>query len=132
MIFYADLIQIRRFASKRQDMKVGQRKEIRAVKMFFPVVVVLFLCNIIPYIHYGLIRSGVIYRELQMSMYASFALNSAANLPIYYYKGPGFKNETRAVLMQMLPFTKSWFASKEQTESSKNTSTTGTRKNSET
>lgn len=66
--------------------------------MFFPVVFVLLLCNIEPIVHYGLIRSEVIYRELQMLMYASFACNSAVNLPIYCYRSAGFRRDAVKLL----------------------------------
>lgn len=97
---------------------MGQRKEIRAVKMFFPVVIVLFLCNIEPIVHYAFIVSGVAYRELDMGMRLSFAFNSAVNLPIYYYRGTGFRHETKAALVEMFPVLGNWLKKSAITSSS--------------
>lgn len=92
-------IEIRKFAMRRKEMNVRQEKEIRAVKMFIPVVVVLFLCNIEPYLHYyHIIKDGIVYREHFLGVFLSVAVNSSVNLPIYYFKGSSFRGEVRELL----------------------------------
>lgn len=80
-----------------------QRREIRAAKMFLPVVAILFLCNVEPIIHYIFVVCGNLYREMCMGMLLCFTFNSAANLPIYYLKGSSFRRETRALLHSYFP-----------------------------
>lgn len=82
---------------------MNQKVEMRAVRLFYPVVVVLFVCNIIPIVHITFIFNGIIYRELHIGMFTSFALNSAANMPIYYCKGSSFRQETKAMLVSNIP-----------------------------
>lgn len=96
-------IEIRKFASKRKAMNIKQAKDIRAAKMFVPVVIVLFLCNIVPYVHYYLIIvEHYIYREGFLGVCLSIAINSAVNLPIYYFKGSGFRKELKGLLSTCL------------------------------
>lgn len=65
--------------------------------MFIPVVAVLFMCNLEPILHYVCLHSmKVYYRELVLAMALSIVLNAAANLPIYYARGPSFRKEIRA------------------------------------
>ncbi|ODM99855.1 FMRFamide receptor [Orchesella cincta] len=95
--------QIKKFSRRRKELKMKHRKDIRAAKMFVPVVIVLFLCNIEPIIHYYHIYSGIIYREHFFGILVSMAINSAANLPIYYFRGSSFRKECRALLSPCFP-----------------------------
>lgn len=49
MFFWFLLIQIRNFEKKRQELNQKLKKDINASKMFIPVAIVLFLCNIGTY-----------------------------------------------------------------------------------
>ncbi|CAL8103650.1 unnamed protein product [Orchesella dallaii] len=96
-------LQIRKFARNRKNLNVKQQKDISAAKMFVPVVIVLFLCNIEPILHYYYIKTGgVLYREHLFGIRFSMAVNSAANLPIYYFKGSSFRKECRTLLSPYL------------------------------
>lgn len=89
--------KVREFSRNRQNVNARQ-KDIRVLKMFVPVVIALILCNVLPIVHYAFIHSTrTAYRELDFSMYMSFTVNSAVNLPIYYYNLSGFKKEIREV-----------------------------------
>ncbi|CAL8103653.1 unnamed protein product [Orchesella dallaii] len=90
--------QIRKFSRRRKSLNMKQRKDIRAANMFVPVVIVLFLCNIEPIVHYYYIYCGVVYREHFLGILISMAINSAANLPIYYFRGSSFRKECRTLL----------------------------------
>jgi len=91
-------VQIRKFSKRRKELNMKTRKDIRAIKMFVPVVFVLFLCNIEPYVHYYYIRiGGFVYREHFIGVLLSIAVNSAVNLPIYYFKGGSFRKEVRSL-----------------------------------
>lgn len=92
-------IEIRKFAQKRKEMNVRQEREIRAVKMFVPVVAVLFLCNIEPYVYYYfVVNDGIAYRDMFLGVFLSVAVNSSVNMPIYYLKGSSFRKEVREIL----------------------------------
>lgn len=96
-------IEIRKFASKRKAMNMKQAKDIRAAKMFVPVVFVLFLCNIEPYVHYYyIVAEAYVYREHFLGVFLSIAVNSAVNLPIYYFKGSSFRKELRGLFATCL------------------------------
>ncbi|CAL8103656.1 unnamed protein product [Orchesella dallaii] len=98
-------IQIRKFSRRRKTMNMKEKKDIRALKMFIPVVFVLFLCNIEPYVHYYYIRiGGYVYREHFVGVLLSIAVNSAVNLPIYYFKGSSFRNEVRGLFSTFICF----------------------------
>ncbi|CAL8103638.1 unnamed protein product [Orchesella dallaii] len=100
---------VRRIAKKRNEMNLSrnQKKDIRAVKMFLPVVVVLFLCNVEFVITYIIIlHHRIVYRELLTLLFLFVAINSSANLPIYYFREAQFKAETRVLLNSWFPFLK--------------------------
>lgn len=101
------------------------KKDIRAAQMFLPVVIILFLCNIIPIIHYYFVYNKVVYKELLLGIFFSYVVNSAVNLPIYYSRGSSFRKETRLVLATNLPILARYFKSVENANS-KATGGTGT------
>lgn len=94
---------MRQFEKRRKELNIKHRKDIRAAKMFLPVVVVLFICNIPPIVHYCCIFVGYVYRELYLGMLLAFTVNSAVNLPIYYLKGSSFRKEAKALLSPCCP-----------------------------
>ncbi|CAL8103641.1 unnamed protein product [Orchesella dallaii] len=111
---------VQRISNKRKEMNMSkrQKKDIRAVKMFLPVVIVLFLCNIEVVINYVVVLFlNIVSRELYMGLLFSVAVNSSANLPIYYFREGRFKTETRAVLSSWFPFLK-WGESMERNQTS--------------
>lgn len=86
-----------------------QRKEIRAVRMFIPVVLVHLVAHFVPVVGLAMVyRLRVTYRELYSVAYLAFAFNSAANLPIYYVKGKGFRKELEEALVQLIPPLHKW------------------------
>ncbi len=92
-------IEIRRFAYRRKELNITQQKNIGAVKMFVPVVIVLFLCNTEPYAQfYYTSVENFVYREPFLGIFLPVAINSAVNLLIYYFKGSSFRNEVKALL----------------------------------
>ncbi|CAL8103644.1 unnamed protein product [Orchesella dallaii] len=127
LLFNAVLyLQIRKFKRNRRNLNVNQKKNISAANMFVPVVIVLFLCNIVPIVHYYYIHSGVIHREAIFGMFVSEVVNSAANLPIYYFRGSGFRKECRALLTPYFPVWANDSKKSEETgeEKGQNTKTT--------
>ncbi|ODN02209.1 FMRFamide receptor [Orchesella cincta] len=92
-------IEIKRFTSKRKELSRKQMKDIRAARMFVPVVIVLFLCNIEPMTHYLTLHiTGMYYRELVLLLNLSITVNASANLPIYYARGSSFRLEIQSAL----------------------------------
>lgn len=92
-------MEIRKFAERRREMNVRQEKEIRAVKMFVPVVVVLFVCNIEPFVyHYFIVKDQIAYRDMGVGIFLSVAVNSSVNMPIYYWKWSSFRKEVKEIL----------------------------------
>lgn len=71
--------------------------------MFLPVVALLFICNIVPFVHYALLYGGNIYGETELATMLSFTINSAVNLPIYYLKGSSFRKETKLLFSSYFP-----------------------------
>src|ERR1700748_3212439 len=84
----------------RKELTKQEKVDIRAARMFVPVVVLLTLCNVEPIAMNILIRlTDVFYRELIMGWFLSIALNSTANLLIYYVKGSSsFRSKIRGNL----------------------------------
>lgn len=77
--------------------------DIRAVRMFAPVVVFLFLCNIEPMIATVLWNyKKIVYRELYIGLGLASVLNSSVNLPIYYLKGESLREEIRGTLKEIM------------------------------
>ncbi|CAL8103647.1 unnamed protein product [Orchesella dallaii] len=96
-------LQIRKFTRNRKNLNVKQRKDISAAKMFVPVVIVLCLCNIEPILFYFyFVKRRVLYREHHFGIRFSMAVNSAVNLPIYYFKGSSFRKECQTLLSPYL------------------------------
>ncbi|CAL8109541.1 unnamed protein product [Orchesella dallaii] len=96
-------IEIKRFTSKRKELSRKQMKDIRAARMFVPVVIVLFLCNIEPMSHYLTLHiTGMYYRELVLFLNLSITVNASANLPIYYARGHSFRQEIQSALPSFL------------------------------
>ncbi|ODN02204.1 FMRFamide receptor, partial [Orchesella cincta] len=92
-------LRIKQFTKNRQGLSKTQRRDIRAARMFVPVVVVLFLCNIVPITFYIIMHfDRVLYREVVVLLVLSYAVNAAANLPIYYARGPSFRQEIKSAL----------------------------------
>lgn len=100
-------IKVRQFARKRRQINASHAKEISAAKMFLPVVIILFVCNIEAFIHvYYIFDEGIIYVEHYFGIFLSVALNSSVNLPIYYFKGSGFRDEVNNWIKKCHCFTK--------------------------
>ncbi len=75
------------------------KREIRAIKMFLPVVIVYFMTNIGPIVNYVLIHfQRRTYREMYQVMFISIAFNSVANLPIYCWSSSVFKAEFKEMV----------------------------------
>jgi len=90
---------------ERSKMNVEQKKEIQALKLFLPVVVALFVTNVVPVIFYGsLVYTRNWYRELSTGVAVAVAVNSAVNFFIYFYKGSSFKAETKKLLAKWTGF----------------------------
>lgn len=84
-----------------------QLKDIKPDKMFAPVVICLFLCNIEPYqyVHYYYLAvKHLIYREQYLAMLLNVAVNSSVNLPTYYFKGSNFGKEVKSLFSNFLSF----------------------------
>jgi len=89
--------QVRKIKHKRTQMKTSQKQEIEALKIFLPVVIFLFVSNVIPIIHAAtLVFKKVWYREIGAAVALSAAINSAINFFIYYYQTATFKSEVKA------------------------------------
>lgn len=81
------------------------KREIKATKMFLPVVIVYFLTNIGPMVNYAIIHySKKAIREVFQLVFISMALNLAANLPIYYWSSSIFKAEFKDLIQAIWPF----------------------------
>ncbi|CAL8103635.1 unnamed protein product [Orchesella dallaii] len=98
--------KVKRIAKKRKELNMSrsERKDIRATKMFLPVSIVLFLCNIefvITYIYIVVFK--IVFRELFTLLFLFVAVNSSANLIIYYLREAQFRAETRAVVWSWFP-----------------------------
>ncbi len=91
------------FVARQKRRNSKNLGEIQAAKMFLPVVIVLFLCNIAPFLYYFFILKGIIYRELGIGCALSYVVNSAANLPIYYFGGTNFKQEALHFISKFIP-----------------------------
>lgn len=93
-------LEVRKFARKRREMNMKQEREIRAARMFVPIVGVLFLCNIEPFMYqYFIVKDKVAYRDMAIGIFLSVAVNSSVNMPIYYLKGSNFRNEVKELFM---------------------------------
>lgn len=89
LIIYWKILE---FAKKRETLSVGHRKEINAAKILIPVVATLFFCNIGSFLHYFTMkRWELMYREGFVAQFLSMTVNSAVNLPIYYWKLSSFR-----------------------------------------
>ncbi|ODN02205.1 FMRFamide receptor [Orchesella cincta] len=101
-------LKIKTFAKNRQGLSKTQRRDIRAARMFVPVVIVLFICNIVPMSGYVVMHFGrVIHREVIFLLTFATVVNAAANLPIYYARGPSFRQEIKAELPLLCGWIKS-------------------------
>ncbi|CAL8145618.1 unnamed protein product [Orchesella dallaii] len=90
---------------QRKKMNVEQKNEIQALNIFLPVVVVLFVTNIVPIIFYvSLVITRNWYRELSIAVGLAIAVNSASNFFIYFYRGSNFRDETKMVLSKWLGY----------------------------
>lgn len=75
-------------------MNVHTQRDMRAVEMFLPVVVVYFFTHLVPIVRFMIITvMSTDYRELYMIFYISITVNSIVHLPIYYFKNKAFKKE---------------------------------------
>lgn len=91
-------LQIRKFTQKRsQTLRNNNlKKEIRAARMFFPVVVLLFICNTVTYLNlFVYYTRKVLYREMIFTSALSTTFNATINLVIYYAKGSSLREEMR-------------------------------------
>lgn len=81
-----------------------ERREIQAVRMFLPVVIVLVVLNTAPISMFIMVHFfRILYREVYMTTILSITLNSALNFPIYYSRGSSFQSEARQVLVKWMP-----------------------------
>lgn len=103
LIEWQSHLQIYRYTSNQTMLNANQKSDIRAVRMFLPVVIVLFVCNIAPIVLNYYLLKGIYYRELAMGVGLSYVLNSAVNLPIYYLGGANFRKETKTILWSSFP-----------------------------
>ncbi len=71
--------------------------------MFFPVVIVIFLCNILSIFYYWFAFNRIVYRELRLGSTLSYVINSAVNLPIYYFGGSSFRKESKCFFAKLFP-----------------------------
>lgn len=91
--------QVRALNAERAKLSCTQRAELKASRMFAPVVSVLFLSTLEPMCHYvAVIIYQVYYRELVLGFVLSIAFNSAVNLIIYYSRGDLFRQELRSTI----------------------------------
>jgi len=100
---FLSYLNVRRLNKKRkEELNCHQKKQIQAVRMFLPVVVVLCICNFGPIIYYFFfIYKGIVYREMYALVCLSTALNSSVNFPIYYFRASNFRNEAKVLLSQI-------------------------------
>lgn len=90
-------------SKRRKEMNMKENRDIRAVKMFLPVVVAYFITNVGPIVNLIFVMvQKVTYREFYMLVYLSIAVNSAVNLPIYYFRSSAFKEGAKEKLTEWL------------------------------
>ncbi|CAL8084107.1 unnamed protein product [Orchesella dallaii] len=101
LIFFKFLTfsNVRKLNKKRKELNVSQEKQLQAVSMFLPVVILLFICNVAPILFYFLMElKAIVYREMYMLLCLSTALNSSLNFLIYYFRSRNFRIEADAML----------------------------------
>lgn len=91
--------QVHQITTNRKKIHANVKREIKAIKMFLPVVIVYFLTNVGPIANYVLIHFTTrAYREMYQLLFLSIALNPVANLPIYYWGSTIFRSEFQEVV----------------------------------
>lgn len=99
---YLSYRRVKMLSEERQGISSTQKKDLQAVKMFFPVVGFMFICNIWPTFALVVIQIwGILHRETWMIMIFAVCLNSSVNLWIYYFKGTAFRSKTREFVFQL-------------------------------
>ncbi|CAL8084115.1 unnamed protein product [Orchesella dallaii] len=87
--------------NKRMRELSVNRKDIQAITIFLPVVLVLCASQIGSFIFYFLIHFHKInYRETYSMHCLSVAVNSSINFPIYYFRSSNFRREVKAMFSQ--------------------------------
>ncbi|ODM95686.1 FMRFamide receptor [Orchesella cincta] len=95
-------IQARKLTKRRENINRVQRKEIEALRLFLPVVIVLFATNVAPFVHFIVIRfCKTLYRELSTAMMFSIAINSSVNFHLYYNQNLTFKKEAKNLIRRL-------------------------------
>lgn len=80
-----------------------QKRDIRAVKMFLPIVIAYFVTNIEPMVNvFIIVVYRTTYRELYMLMFLAVAGNSVVNLPIYYLRNMSFKTGAKLEIAEWM------------------------------
>lgn len=95
--------KVHQLSKRRKELKLNEKLNIRAIKMFLPVVIVYFLANIQPMIYVvNTTAKAVTFREERVVLYLCIAVNSAVNLPIYYFRSMPFRQETKNVFADLM------------------------------
>ncbi len=80
-----------------------QKRDIRAMKMFLPIVIAYFVTNIEPMVNvFIIVVYRTTYRELYMLMFLAVAGNSVVNLPIYYFRNMSFKTGAKLEIAEWM------------------------------
>lgn len=88
------LFQVRKINARRKQLNMNEKKELQAVQMFFPVVVILLICNICPLAVTHTVRTYYYsHRENVSLLILSVCINSAVNFLVYYWRGRTFRRE---------------------------------------
>ncbi|ODM92573.1 Farnesoate epoxidase [Orchesella cincta] len=94
-------LQVQKIQKRRENLKQAQRKEIEALKLFLPVVIVLLTTNIMPVAIFSVaFFAKVWYRELSFATALTGVVNAAVNFYIYYHQRSPFKTKAKALLFK--------------------------------
>ncbi|CAL8083828.1 unnamed protein product [Orchesella dallaii] len=81
------------------EVSSSERRQARNVSMFLPVIIVFFICNVGPMANYLLVHlSNIQYREMNMILCLSIALNSSLKFPAYCIRGENFRRDSQITL----------------------------------